>query len=103
MKQHTPVNYALLGIEWVAVGDVMEVAYVDLMTRSHAHAEELEDALGVQAFRFARGEQILHAFPRIPAVAAREWLEDHGLAFVVSSDGLGANGPMTWVQGGFPA
>ena len=102
MKQQTPVNYALLGIEWVAVAEEIEVAYVDLMTRSRAHAELIEDALGVEAFRFARGETVLHAFPRVPAVAARQWLEDHGLAFVVSSGGLREDGPTTWVQGGFP-
>jgi hypothetical protein len=102
MMQQTPVNYAQLGIEWVAVVDEVEVAYVDLMTRSRAHAELLEDALGVPAFRFARGHLLLHSFPRVPAIAARQWMEDHGVAFVVSSGGLAENGPTTWVQGGFP-
>jgi hypothetical protein len=102
VKQQTPVNYALLGIEWVAVADEAEVAYVDLMTRSRAHASLLEDALGVEAFRFTRGNMLLHAFPRVQAVAARQWLEEHGLAFVVSPGGPREDGPMTWVQGGFP-
>ena len=101
MKKQTPVNYARLGIEWVAVADEVEVACVDLMTRSRSHAESLEDAFGVRAFRFARGDSILHAFPRVPAVAARQWLEEHGLAFVLSADGLREDGPTTWVQGGF--
>jgi hypothetical protein len=101
-KRPTSVLFARLGIEQVAVVDEFEVASVDLMTRSRDHADLLECALGVQPFSFTRGKSTLHAFPRVPAVAARQWLEDHGLDFVVTSDGLREDGPTTWVQGGFP-
>ena len=103
VKKPTPVNFARLGIEHVAVVEEFEVAQVDVMTRSPDHAASLERAFHVQAFRFARGGATLHAFPRVPAVAARKWLEEHGLAFAVTPDGLRREGPLTWVQGGFPA
>jgi hypothetical protein len=89
-----------LGIEQVVLVESLPVARVDLMTRSPAHARELESRFQTRPFRFRHGEVLLHAFPRLPAASAREWLEEQGLAFVLRTDGLAPGGPDTWIQSG---
>ncbi len=101
MQKSTRIQPASLGIERVAVVEELEVALVDVMTRSFSHASALELAFGVTPFRFSRGSATLHAFSRLPAVLARRWLEHHGVAFALTPDGLRPDGPVTWVQGGF--
>jgi len=91
-----------LGIIGVAAVEEAPVAQVDVMTRSQSHAALLESAFGVRPFRFTRGKSLMHAFPRLPAVAVRKWLEERSLVFAVTPDGLRQDGPLTWVQGGFP-
>jgi hypothetical protein len=90
-----------LGIERVAILETTPVAHVDVMTRSPVHALVLESIFGVRPFQFSRRGETLHAFPRLPAVRTRAWMEDQGLAFVVTSGGMASDGPVTWVQGGF--
>jgi len=92
---------ALLGIEHVSVGEYTEVARVDVITRSSAHASALEERFQVRPFRFPHAGGTLHSFARLPAASAKKWLAEQGLAFTVSSGALRPGGPMTWVQGGF--
>jgi hypothetical protein len=101
MQKPTHIQPTKLGIERVAVVEELEVASVDVMTRSSSHASALELAFGITPFRFSRGQATLHAFARLPAIAARRWLENHGVAFTLTPDGLRPDGPVTWVQGGF--
>jgi len=97
-----PTDYARLGIERVAIVELTPVSHVDLMTRSVAHASSLASAVGIRPFRFARGQEVLHAFPRVPALPARQWLEAHGIPFTVTPDKLLGHGVETWIQGGSP-
>ena len=92
----------LLGIEFVAVCERVPVACVDVMTLSRAHASMLEETFQIRPFRFVRGGATLHAFPRLPAASAKSWLEAQGIKFAQVSDGLRPDGPVTWVQCGFP-
>ncbi|MGH7996064.1 MAG: hypothetical protein ACREFX_06915 [Opitutaceae bacterium] len=93
-------DYSVLGIERVRLAEIRPVAHVDVMTRSRLHASMLESRFQTRAFRFRRGETTLHAFPRLPAIRARAWLEEQGIDFVVRTDGLDPAGPPTWIQGG---
>ena len=99
----THPQFALLGIERVAIIEELEVAQVDVMTRSRCQADELELAFGITPFRFVCGSHQLYAFARLPAVAARQWLEDHGVTFAITPDGLRPDGPVTWIPGGVAA
>ena len=98
-----PANYARLGIERIAIVELTPVSHVDLMTRSPIHASSLASAVGIRPFCFARGQEVLHAFPRVPAVPARRWLEAHGIPFDVTPDKLSGHGQETWIQGSFRA
>jgi len=101
MNQSSFRDYAAIGIESVATVEFIPVTRVDVMTRSRAHATLLERAFRVRPFLFARGGATLHAFPRLPAATAKNWLEAQGIAFAQTADGLRPDGPITWVQSGF--
>jgi hypothetical protein len=102
MTSPSQLKWIELGIERVAAVDESAVARVDVMTRSQSHAALLESTFGVRPFRFTRGNSLVHAFARLPAVAVRKWLEARSLVFAVTPGGLRQDGPLTWVQGGFP-
>ncbi len=101
MKASIANDYARLGIERVAVVELTPVSHVDLMTRSAVHASSLAAAVGIRPFSFTHGRTRLHAFPRVPALPARRWLEAQGIPFEVTADKLGGGGQPTWVQAGF--
>jgi hypothetical protein len=103
MNTSTFRDYALVGIERVAITENIAVTRVDVMTRSRTHASMLERVFRVRPFLIARGDATLHAFPRLPAASAKDWLEAHGIAFTQVTDGLRPDGPVTWVQNGFTA
>jgi hypothetical protein len=103
MNSSHSLSWSRLGIERVAVAEESLVARVDVMTRSQSHAAALEAAFGVRPFRFARGNSLMHAFPRLPAVAVRRWLENRRLAFALTPGALQQDSPLTWVQSGFAA
>jgi hypothetical protein len=90
----------LVGIQSVAVREDRPVSRVDLMTRDPRHAADLQWNFGVRPFRFTRRSETLYAFPRIPAVSARAWMEDHGLTFRLTGAGLDRRDLATWVQAG---
>jgi hypothetical protein len=100
MNSNSFRDYGLVGIESVATVEFVPVTRVDVMTRSRAHATLLEREFRVRPFRFDRGGATLHAFPRLPAASAKDWLESQGIAFTQTPDGLRPDGPITWVQSG---
>lgn len=102
MQRSTAPQFALLGIERVAIVQELEVAQVDVMTRSQSHAAALELAFGITPFRFVRGTRDLFAFSRLPARSVRRWLEARGVAFAITPDGLRPDGPVTWIPSGCP-
>ena len=103
MNTSTFRDYALVGIERVAITENIPVTRVDVMTRSRTHASLLEREFRVRPFLIACGGATLHAFPHLPAASAKDWLEAHGIAFTQVADGLRSDGPVTWVQTGFMA
>ena len=100
MQRQYPCDCLSLGIERVSTVEHIPVARVDVMTRNPIHALLLESQFGAQAFQFRHGAGTLHAFSRLPAVAAREWFESQGIAFILEKDGLRPEGPETWIPGG---